>query len=175
VVLDEAYIEYAEGNNFPDGVALLKRYSNLIVTRTFSKAWGLAALRVGYSVASPEISDLLNRVRAPFNVNSLGLAAAQAVLNDEDYLEAGRETNRQGMQQLDAGLSSLGLSYIPSSGNFLAVEMPLDATLVYQKLLQAGVIVRPVAVYGMPDYLRVSIGLAEENQAFLNALAKVLK
>jgi histidinol-phosphate aminotransferase len=175
VVLDEAYIEYAEADSFPDGVALLKRYSNLIVTRTFSKAWGLAALRVGYSVASPEISDLLNRVRAPFNVNSFGLAAAQAVLSDEAYLEAGRETNRQGMQQLVAGLSSMGVSYIPSSGNFLAVEMPLDATLVYQKLLQAGVIVRPVAVYGMPDYLRVSIGLAEENQAFLNALAKVLK
>jgi histidinol-phosphate aminotransferase len=175
VVLDEAYIEYAEADSFPDGVALLKRYSNLIVTRTFSKAWGLAALRVGYSVASPEISDLLNRVRAPFNVNALGLAAAQAVLSDEAYLEAGRETNRQGMQQLVAGLSSQGLSYIPSSGNFLAVKMPLDAMLVYQQLLESGVIVRPVAVYGMPDYLRVSIGLAEENQTFLNALAKVLK
>lgn len=171
VVLDEAYIEYTEAVG---GVELLARYPNLIVTRTFSKAWGLAALRVGYSIASPEITDLLNRVRAPFNVNSLGLAAAQAVLGDEAYLEAGREVNRQGMQQLSAGLSELGLGYIPSSGNFLAVAMPRDPALVYQQLLESGVIVRPVGVYDMPDYLRVSIGLEEENQMFLTQLKKVL-
>jgi histidinol-phosphate aminotransferase len=175
VVLDEAYIEYTEAGALPDGVSLLKRYPNLIVTRTFSKAWGLAALRVGYSIAAAEITDLLNRVRAPFNVNSLGLVAAQAVLTDEPYLQAGRETNRQGMQQLEAGFAELGLNFIPSSGNFIAVEMPVEPLQVYQQLLREGVIVRPVTVYEMSRHLRVSIGLGEQNQLFLSALKKVLK
>lgn len=174
VVLDEAYIEYTEASASTDGVALLKRYPNLIVTRTFSKAWGLAALRVGYSIASPEVTDLLNRVRAPFNVNSLGLAAAQAVLTDQAYLQEGCETNRRGMQQLSSGLSALGISYIPSAGNFLAAKMPGDAAKIYHQLLQEGIIVRPVGVYDMPDFLRVSIGLETENRSFLNALEKVL-
>ena len=174
VVLDEAYIEYVEGAEAVDGVALLKQYPNLIVTRTFSKAWGLAALRVGYSIASAEITDLLNRVRAPFNVNSLGLAAATAVLSDHAYLDEGRRVNKAGMEQLSAGLKALQLPMIPSSGNFIAFELPKDPMVVYQDLLHEGVIVRPVGVYEMPNHLRVSIGLEEENQIFLNALPKVL-
>lgn len=174
VVLDEAYIEYTAGSDFADGVALLKHYPNLIVTRTFSKAFGLAALRVGYAVASEQITDVLNRVRAPFNVNSLGLAAATAVLADNAYLDEGCRVNAAGMAQLTAGVSELGLSYIPSAGNFIAIQFDTDAAKLYPKLLQQGVIVRPVGVYEMPKHLRVSIGLEQENKAFLAALAKVL-
>lgn len=175
VVLDEAYIEFVEDEHSVDGIQLLKRYSNLIVTRTFSKAYGLAGLRVGYSISHPDIADLLNRVRAPFNVNSLGLAAAQAVLDDEHYLAESRRINREGMAMLEKGLNKLALPFIPSSGNFLAIELPQPAMPVYQALLREGVIVRPVGVYEMPDHLRVSIGLPEENQIFLNALEKVLR
>ena len=175
VVLDEAYFEYVGADDEgTDGVALLKHYPNLIVTRTFSKAYGLAALRVGYAVASAEITDVLNRVRAPFNVNALGLAAATAVLNDEAYLEQGRNVNREGMAQLLAGFKTLGLPYIPSAGNFIAVEFKTDTAKLYQDLLHEGVIVRPVAGYEMPNHLRVSIGLEQENAALLEALEKVL-
>jgi histidinol-phosphate aminotransferase len=174
VVLDEAYVEYSSGPDAVDGVSLLSRYPNLIVTRTFSKAWGLAALRVGYAVAAEAITDLLNRVRAPFNVNSLGLAAAVAVLDDDEYLRAGCEVNAAGMAQLQAGFDQLGLSYIPSVGNFIAFELPTDPMAVYRQLLNEGVIVRPVAGYDMPKHLRVSIGLERENATFLAALNKVL-
>ena len=174
VVLDEAYFEYVQADDGVDGIALLKHYPNLIVTRTFSKAFGLAALRVGYAVASDEITDVLNRVRAPFNVSAIGLAAAQAVLADPEYLEAGRQVNRAGMEQLQAGFTALGLSYIPSAGNFLSVEFNVDTNDLYQKLLQRGVIVRPVGVYEMPNHLRVSIGLEQENAALLAALKQVL-
>jgi len=175
VVLDEAYIEYTNGDEETvDGIALLKHYPNLIVTRTFSKAYGLAALRVGYCVASPEITDVLNRIRAPFNVNSLALAGAIAVLADGDYLDEGRRVNSAGMAQLERGFTELGLSFIPSAGNFIAVEFSQDADEIYQKLLHEGVIVRPVGVYEMPNHLRVSIGLEQENNVLLDALKKVL-
>ncbi|ARN72912.1 histidinol-phosphate transaminase [Oceanicoccus sagamiensis] len=176
VVLDEAYFEYVEASDDDsvDGVALLKHYPNLIVTRTFSKAYGLAALRVGYAIASPEITDVLNRVRAPFNVNSMALAAAQAVLADDEYLQQGRQVNAEGMKQLTQGFDTLGLTYIPSAGNFIAVEFATDTAELYQKLLKEGVIVRPVGIYEMPNHLRVSIGLEAENTALLDALKKVL-
>jgi len=174
VVLDEAYCEYIRDADFPDGLALLKSFPNLIVTRTFSKAWGLAALRVGYSVSSPEIANILNRVRHPFNVNSLALAAAEAVLSDHDYLDEGRRVNDEGMKQLEKGFADLGLAFIPSRGNFICVDVGCDGAQLYQKLLTKGVIVRPVGNYGMPQHLRVSIGLAPENQRFLDALAEVL-
>jgi histidinol-phosphate aminotransferase len=174
VVLDEAYTEYVEEAEFPNGLELLAEFPNLIVTRTFSKAYGLAALRVGYAVSNPQIADLLNRVRAPFNVNSLGLAAATAALKDDNYLMRSRENNSHGMRQLVEGLSKIGLNFIPSVGNFITVEMPSDALPIYQKLLHAGVIVRPLAPYQMPRHLRVSIGLPDENAKFLAALTKVL-
>ncbi|MBU2874371.1 histidinol-phosphate transaminase [Marinobacter salexigens] len=174
VVLDEAYCEYMTGEKDPDGVALLSRFPNLIVCRTFSKAWGLAALRVGYSISSPTIADILNRVRQPFNVNSLALAAATAVLDDEDYLQRSREANTAGLKQLQKAFDEMGLRYIPSSGNFVAVEVGPHAMGVYQALLAQGVIVRPVAGYGMPNHLRVSIGLPAENEQFIDALAKAL-
>ncbi|MFZ3155522.1 histidinol-phosphate transaminase [Pseudomonas sp.] len=174
VVLDEAYIEYAEGDKLPDGLAYLARYENLLVSRTFSKAYGLAALRVGYAISSAQIADVLNRVRQPFNVNSLALAAACAALDDADYLAQSRQLNDAGMAQLEAGLRELGLSWIPSKGNFIAVDFGRDTAAINQALLRAGVIVRPVAGYGMPNFLRVSIGLPAENARFLEALAKVL-
>jgi histidinol-phosphate aminotransferase len=174
VVLDEAYIEYATGGDLPDGMQFLGKHENLLVSRTFSKAYGLAALRVGYAISSPVIADVLNRVRQPFNVNSLALAAACAALADTDYLEQGRELNSAGMRQLEEGFRALGLDWIPSSGNFIAVDVGTAGGPVYQALLGEGVIVRPVAGYGMPNHLRVSIGLASENSRFLAALGKVL-
>ncbi|MCK7548153.1 histidinol-phosphate transaminase [Marinobacter koreensis] len=174
VVLDEAYCEYLTGDEYPDGVRLLSRFPNLIVCRTFSKAWGLAALRVGYSLSSPEIADILNRVRQPFNVDTVALSAATAVLGDEDYLTRSREVNAAGLIQLAEGFDRLGLSYIPSVGNFIAVEVGEKAGQVYQSLLSHGVIVRPIGGYGMPGHLRVSVGLPEENARFLEVLSTSL-
>ncbi|MDF3867077.1 histidinol-phosphate transaminase [Pseudomonas denitrificans (nom. rej.)] len=174
VVLDEAYIEYAEGEELPDGLKYLARYPNLLVSRTFSKAYGLASLRVGYAISSAQVADVLNRVRQPFNVNSLALAAACAALDDAQYLAEGKRINDEGMAQLESGLRALDLQWIPSKGNFIAVDLKRDAGPVYQALLAEGVIVRPVGGYGMPQHLRISIGLPTENARFLDALAKVL-
>ncbi|WP_375739537.1 histidinol-phosphate transaminase [Pseudomonas boanensis] len=174
VVLDEAYIEYAEGDDLPDGLRYLARYPNLLVSRTFSKAYGLAALRVGYGISTAQVADVLNRVRQPFNVNSLALAAACAALDDADYLVESRRINDAGMAQLEEGFRALGLSWIPSRGNFIAVDFGRDAAPINQAMLREGVILRPVAGYGMPNFLRVSIGLQAENARCLAALAKVL-
>lgn len=174
VVLDEAYIEYAEGGELPNGLDYLADHSNLLVSRTFSKAYGLAALRVGYGLSSAVIADVLNRVRQPFNVNSLALAGACAALEDTEYLARSREINAAGMQQLEQGFQLLGLSWIASKGNFIAVDVGREAGPVYQGLLREGVIVRPVAGYGMPNHLRVTIGLPGENSRFLEALGKVI-
>ena len=174
VVLDEAYCEYLTGDEYPDGIKLLERYPNLIVCRTFSKAWGLAALRVGYAISSPAIADILNRVRQPFNVDSVALAAATAVLQDEAYLNRSREVNEAGLRQLSEAFELMGLPYIPSAGNFIAVEVGDQAQGIYQALLSHGVIVRPIAGYGMPHHLRVSVGLPEENERFLDALSQSL-
>lgn len=174
VVLDEAYGEYLEQSNSVDTIKWLERYPNLIITRTFSKAYGLAGLRVGYAVSHPDIADLLNRVRHPFNVNSLGLVAAEAALNDEAYIEQSRELNQQGLGQLSDGFKQLGLNYIPSIGNFIAVNVGDKAGSIYTKLLHEGVIVRPISAYKMPQHLRVSVGLQRENEVFLSALKKVM-
>ncbi len=174
VVLDEAYAEYVTNPGYPDGVRLTERYDNLMVTRTFSKVHGLASLRVGYGVSSPELADLLNRVRQPFNVNSLALAAAEAALADTEYIAESRRLNDEGMAQIEAGLSALGLGWIPSVGNFVTVDVGREAGGVYDALLRRGVIVRPVANYGLPNHLRVTVGLPDENRRFLEALAEVL-
>lgn len=174
VVLDEAYCEYLQGEGYVDGLSLLERYPNLIVTRTFSKAWGLASLRAGYSVSSPEIANVLNRVRQPFNVDALALAAATAVLGDEQYLQRAREVNAEGMKQLETAFNEMELDYIPSAGNFIALNVGERAADINQLLLEQGVIVRPIAGYGMPGHLRVSIGLPEENDRFIESLARAL-
>ncbi len=172
VVLDEAYVEYGEQSI--NTIDWLAKYDNLIITRTFSKAYGLAGLRIGYALSNVEVADLLNRIRQPFNGNSLALAAAEVALNDDDYLIKTKQLNDAGMQQLQAGFDELGLAYISSKGNFICVDTQQNGGEVFEKLLQQGVIVRPVGNYGLPNYLRVSIGLAEENQRFLDVLPTVL-
>ena len=173
VVLDEAYFEYVDKPGYPDASAWLQRFPNLIVTRTFSKAYGLAGLRVGYALSHPDVADLLNRVRQPFNVNMVAQAAALAALDDSEYLQHVVQRNREGMQQLLAGFGGLGLPYIESAGNFVAVETGRGLQR-YEALLQRGVIVRPIANYGMPDHLRVTVGRADENARLLAALEQVL-
>jgi len=173
VVLDEAYNEYLPPAEREHSLGWLKRYRNLILTRTFSKAYGLAGLRVGYAAAAPEVADLMNRVRQPFNVNSISLAAAAAGLEDHEFVERSYRLNNDGMAQITAGLTRLGLDYIPSSANFVSFRMK-EAAGVFQRLLKAGVIVRPIAGYGMPDHLRVSIGLPDENARFLASLEQAL-
>lgn len=178
VVLDEAYFEYArrfEADAYPDGLRLLPRYPNLIVTRTFSKAYGLAGLRVGYSLSHPHITNLLNRVRQPFNVNSLALCAAAAALLDQAHLDASVELNLQGMQQYQQAFAQMGLAYIPSLGNFVSVKVGGNAMDVYDALLRAGVIVRPVENYAMSGFLRFSIGTEAENARALLALQQIMK
>ncbi|MFC0309252.1 histidinol-phosphate transaminase [Gallibacterium trehalosifermentans] len=174
VVLDEAYTEFTNEQERVPSFALQQKYANLVVCRTLSKAYGLAGLRIGYAVSNPEIADLFNRVRQPFNCNSLALAAATAVINDEAFLQKVAENNHQGMQQLINFFEQQGLDYIPSKGNFITVDLKQPAQPIYNALLHKGVIVRPIAGYGMPNHLRVSIGLPEENQAFINALTEVL-
>ena len=180
VVLDEAYFEYAfdpsssDDQCYPDGLAYLSKHPNLIVTRTFSKAYGLASLRIGYGISNPEIADILNRVRQPFNVNSLALVAAETALADKEYLQQGRALNKKGVAQLQAGLDILGLSYVPSAGNFVLVHFDTGAQPIFDALLKRGVIVRPVGNYGMPNSLRVSVGTEQENQRFLDSLAETL-
>ena len=175
VVLDEAYFEYVREPDYPDGSTWIGRFPGLLVTRTFSKAHGLAGLRVGYGLSSPAIADILNRVRQPFNVNSVALAAATAALDDSKHIEESVRLNTDGMQQLVNGLDRLGLGHIPSVGNFVCVDLNRPAAPFYEMLLREGVIVRPIANYGMPGHLRVTVGLPEENERFLKALKKVLR
>ena len=174
VVLDEAYGEYLPADLQSDALVWLSRFPNLIVTRTFSKAYGLAGLRVGYALASAAVADMMNRVRQPFNVNSLALVAATAALNDDEFIARSYAANQLGMRQISQGLLLLGIDYIPSFANFLAIRIG-NATAMYRRLLEHGVIVRPIDNYAMPEYLRVSIGLAAENNQFLQALEDVVK
>lgn len=174
VVLDEAYTEFTPIDQRVPAFELLKKYPNLVVCRTMSKAYGLAGLRIGYAVSNAEIADLFNRVRQPFNCNSLALAAATAVLNDQEYLTQTAENNQLGLTQLMTFFQQKGLEYIPSKANFITLDLKQPALPIYQALLHKGVIVRPVAGYGMPNHLRISIGLPEENQKFIQALTEVL-
>ena len=174
VVVDEAYFEYVDERDYPNTIPWVDRFPNLVVTRTFSKVHGLAGLRVGFGVSRPEIADLLNRVREPFNVNSLALIAAQAALGDDAHVSQSVATNRAEMTQLSQAFTDMGLAYIASVGNFIAVDVGRPGAEIYGQLLRQGVIVRPIANYGMPNHLRVTVGLTEENQRFLEALRKIL-
>ena len=173
VVIDEAYGEYLPDDRRSPAAAWIGRFPNLVLSRTLSKAYGLAGLRVGFGLAHPEVAELMNRVRQPFNVNHLAMVAAAAALGDEAFIAKSRAVNAAGLVQLAAGFERLGLPYIPSCGNFLAVKVG-DAAAAYAKLLAEGVIVRPVANYGLPEYLRVTVGTPEQNERFLGALARAL-
>lgn len=174
VVIDEAYHEYIDKEDYPDTLNLLNLYPNLVITRTFSKAYGLAALRLGYAASSPIIADMLNRARLPFNVNSFAAVAAIAALNDQQHIEKSIALNQEGMRQLEQGLKKLNLEYIPSVGNFITVNVNSSATEIYQKLLCKGMIVRPLSAYDMPNYIRVTIGTLRQNEQFLKALTEVI-
>jgi histidinol-phosphate aminotransferase len=177
VVLDEAYNEFLAPELQYESTAWVRQYPNLLVSRTFSKAYGLAGLRVGFGIAQPAITDLLNRIRQPFNVNSLAQAAAIAVLNDAEFLNKSAQLNADGYRQLTAAFDALALEYVPSFGNFVLVKVGNDdgaGARVNLALLKQGVIVRPVGNYGLPQWLRVSIGLPQENATFIEALKKAL-
>ncbi len=179
VVLDQAYAEYAEAPDYPDCIPWIQEFPNLVVTRTFSKIHGLAGLRVGYAVSHPDLADLMNRVRQPFNVNSLGQLAALEALGDESHVRRSRELNRAGLEQLRAGLNEMSVPCLPArthpQGNFLCLDLGRDAAPTSEALLRRGVIVRPIAEYGLPGQLRVSVGLESENQRFLKSLAETLE
>jgi len=174
VVLDEAYHEYSIGAGVPDATAWLATHPNLVVTRTFSKAFGLAGLRIGYALSHPDVAELLNRVRQPFNVSVVGLAAAAAALDDREHVAATITLNRQGLRRLRDGLGALGLKVAPSAANFVLCDLGRPAAAANDELLRRGVIVRPVANYGLPNHLRISTGTAEQNERVLAAMAAVL-
>src|SRR5450830_709142 len=177
VVLDEAYNEFLSADEQYESTAWVRQYPNLVVSRTLSKAYGLAGLRIGFAIAQPVLTDLMNRIRQPFNVNSLAQAAAIAALNDKDFLEQSARNNAAGYQQFIEAFTQLGLEFVPSHGNFVLVKVGDDdeaGARVNLALLQQGVIVRPVGSYGLPQWLRISIGLPQENAIFIAALTKAL-
>jgi histidinol-phosphate aminotransferase len=176
VVIDEAYFEYAQDlfNGYNSASEWLREFPNLIVTRTFSKAYGLAGLRIGYGVSSAEVSDYLNRVRQPFNVNSMAMAGALVALEDNDHLENSLRINREGLAQYETAFKEMRLGWIPTAGNFISVDLKRDGREVFNQLLREGVIARPVDNYGMPSFLRITIGTQDENTRCIVALKKVL-
>lgn len=174
IVIDEAYFEYVDKPEYASSMDWVKDFPNLLVTRTFSKIYGMAGFRIGYSVSQPELAELLNRVRQPFNINLPAQFAALAALQDDSHIAMSHEKNLQGMRQLVAGFDKLGLGTIPSAGNFICVDFEKEAMPVHDALLKAGVIVRPLANYEMPNFLRVTVGSENENQRFLDALEMAL-
>lgn len=171
IVMDEAYHEYAQlSEHYEESLKYVKERQNVILLRTFSKAYGLAGLRIGYGIASREIISMLERVRQPFNINSLALAAAEAALDDEDHIKRGLQVNSEGMSYLESKLDESGISYVKSYANFLLINTGKDGAMLYEELLKRGVIVRPMGGYGLKDYVRVTVGLKEENERFIKAL-----
>lgn len=174
VVVDEAYFEYVDEADYPDSLQWLERYPNLIVTRTFSKIYGLAGLRIGYAVSSAGLCDLFNRVRQPFNANALALVAAMAALDDEDFLQQSRASNLAGLAFLRDFCEQKEIEYIPSVGNFLSLRFGDSCQQVYQSLMRSGIITRPIANYGMPEYLRISVGTPQQLDRLVQALEEIL-
>ena len=175
VVVDEAYAEYVTCDGYPNTLSWLEEFPNLVITRTFSKIYGLAGLRVGYAVSHPDLAEILNRVRQPFNVNSLAQAAAIAALADQEFVQRARQLNRSGLAELTDTFTGMGLTVVPSIANFLLVDLGRPAAPVYEALLRAGIIVRPVANYGFSNHLRITVGLPEQNQRLIASLEKVLE
>lgn len=173
VVLDEAYTEYLSEEDRYDSIRWTRIFPNLLVVRTFSKAYGLAGLRVGYAIGQPALTGFLNRVRLAFNVGAIAQAAAAASVKDSVFIAKVAKLNRQGRLQLYKGFQDLGLIYLPSRANFVLVHIG-DAARINRELLQRGIIVRPVQNYGLPDWLRISVGLENQNASFLKALGEIL-
>ena len=175
VVLDEAYNEFVRAEDYPNSIEMQKKYPHLVVLRTLSKVYGIAGLRIGWMLAEPELIDLVNRVRNPFNVNSLAQVGAAAALKDVDFLQRSQQVNWQGLDYFYKELERLQLKYWPSQGNFVLFDTGHDSSAVYERLLQKGVIMRPVKGYGLMTHLRLSVGLPEENQMAMSALEEVLR
>ena len=174
IVVDEAYFDYVHEDGYTDCVKWIADYPNLLVTRTFSKAYGLAGMRIGYGVTHRDLTDLLNRVRQPFNVNSLAMAMAAAAMNDREHIANSTRVNQLGMQQLVRAFKRMNLAWIPSAGNFVCVDVQRPGRDIFNKLLRQGVIVRPVDNYGMQGHIRITIGLQEDNNRLIEALEKVI-
>lgn len=174
VVLDEAYYEYVDHPDYPESLDYIKQGKNVVVLRTFSKVYGLGGLRVGYGLASPEMIALLNRVREPFNVNYIAQAAALAALDDQEHLEKSLEVNREGKEFLTAKFKEMGLYYVPTQTNFIFVEMGVDSKAFFQEMLKEGIIIRTGDIFGLPQFIRVTIGTPEQNQRFINSATLVL-
>ena len=174
VVLDLAYFEYVEAQDYVKPYELLNEFNNLLLTRSFSKAYGLPALRIGFGVGHPELIEILNRIRQPFNVNTMAQKAAIAAIEDQAHIEASIENNSMQKQYLQSELTRLGLTSLESEGNFIAVKAPMPGRDMFNKLMREGVIVRPIDLYGMPDFIRVTIGTPAENKFFIEILEKIL-
>lgn len=174
IVLDEAYMEFVSDQETANGLDLFKYNPLIIVLRTFSKLYGLAGLRIGYGFASEEIIDYMNRVRQPFNANTLAQAAATAALDDTEFVSNTLETIRDGLSYLYKSLDKLGVEYIPTQTNFFLIKVPMGARKTYQRMLREGVIVRSMDSYGLEDYIRVNVGLPEENERFINTFKRIL-
>lgn len=175
VVLDEAYSEYVDDKEYPDGLKYLKKYRNLIVVRTFSKIYGLAGLRIGYACGDKELISYMNRVREPFNVNTLAQFAALGAIDDEEHIHKTKEITKKGFEYLYSELDKIGMEYVKSYGNFILIKTPIKGNEFYNLLLKEGVIVRPVAGYGLPEYVRVTVGTELENKRFISSTKRVLK
>lgn len=174
VALDEAYIEFVSDETTAQGLELLTKHPCLCVLRTFSKLYGLAGLRIGYGFASEKIIDYMNRVRQPFNANTLAQAAAMAALDDAEFVSKTLKLTREGLAYLYQSLDHMGLEYLPTQTNFFLIKVPPGGKSVYNRMLKQGVIVRAMDAYGLPDYIRINVGLAEENERFIETLKKVL-
>ncbi|HPR63707.1 MAG TPA: histidinol-phosphate transaminase [Thermoanaerobaculia bacterium] len=174
VVMDEAYFEYMDKDDYPDSLEFLKSGHNVITLRTFSKIYGLAGLRIGYGFGRPEIFEILNRIRSPFNTTTLAQVAGMAALEDQEFAERVRNLTKRERERLEREFNAMGVSFVPSVGNFILVDVGKDAKDIFSRLLKEGVIVRPVANYGLPNHLRVSIGTEEENTRFLKAFKTVM-
>lgn len=174
VVLDEAYVEFVRASDYPEGQAYQAKFKNVLLLRTMSKVFGLAGLRVGIMMAPPEVCELMNRIRKPFNINSIAQAAVVAALEDLEHLRKVQELTWSGLDYYTAELKKMGLGFLPSQANFVLFDTGRNGEEIYQALLREGIILRPVTSYGFPNYLRMSVGRPEENRAAIAALKKVL-
>ena len=174
VLIDEAYNEYVEAPDYPDTIPLLKEFPNLFLTRTFSKIYGLAGIRLGYGIGSPELINSLSKAREPFNVNLVAQSAGIAALGDREFVEKSRKVNREGKEYLTGEFKKMGLEYYPTQGNFIFVKLPVDGTEAFQKLMELGVTVRPTRSFGVDKAIRVTIGTMKQNRFFIDCLKKAI-